>query len=107
MTGKAVNGQEALEALRRETFDIVLLDMHMPVMDGPTRCDQNGSAPRAAITVSATVSIRMRKNSSDDDARVSIRMRKNSPDDDACVSIRMKKNPPDDDVALRLQHVSG
>lgn len=30
----AVNGSEALDALRREDYDIILMDMHMPEMDG-------------------------------------------------------------------------
>ncbi len=56
------NGQLALEALRRETFDIVLMDIGMPLMDGfeavrelrqlekQTGCHQ----PVIAMTASAT-----------------------------------------------------
>lgn len=30
----AVNGEEALEKLANETYDLILMDIHMPVMDG-------------------------------------------------------------------------
>jgi CheY-like chemotaxis protein len=33
---EATNGVEALDALAGHEFDVVLLDIHMPVMDGPT-----------------------------------------------------------------------
>jgi PAS domain S-box-containing protein len=35
---EAENGMVALEALSVEPFDVILLDIHMPVMDGPDTC---------------------------------------------------------------------
>jgi signal transduction histidine kinase/FixJ family two-component response regulator len=32
----AENGQEALDAWQASTFDVILMDMQMPIMDGPT-----------------------------------------------------------------------
>jgi PAS domain S-box-containing protein len=32
----AEHGQKALEQLRRQRFDLILMDMRMPIMDGPT-----------------------------------------------------------------------
>jgi len=52
---EAGNGIEALEALERQTFDIVLLDVHMPVMDGceTVRRIRNGGAAYARVPVIA------------------------------------------------------
>jgi CheY-like chemotaxis protein len=52
---EAANGLEALSALDREEFDLVLLDMHMPVMDGPTTIQRIRSSSKrwASILVVA------------------------------------------------------
>jgi two-component system, sensor histidine kinase and response regulator len=66
-TEVAANGSEALEALRAAHFDAVLMDCHMPVMDGfaatrRIRESERGRArlPVVALTASATVSDRER-----------------------------------------------
>ena len=42
---ECANGVECLDALSHETFDIVLLDMRMPVMDGQTALEEIRSRP--------------------------------------------------------------
>jgi PAS domain S-box-containing protein len=57
------NGEQAIEAFQQENFDLVLMDIHMPVMDGIAATEkirsiekQRGSkeTPIAAVTASVT-----------------------------------------------------
>jgi len=52
---EATNGREALDRLSSEPFDLVLLDVHMPVMDGveAIRCIRASSEPWREIPVIA------------------------------------------------------
>jgi len=58
----AQNGAEAVEFASREAFDAVLMDVHMPVMDGLTatrrirenESDEGGHVPIVAMTAGAT-----------------------------------------------------
>lgn len=65
--GAAGNGVEALKELRREKYDLVLMDIRMPIMDG-VECtlairdglagDENKSIPIVALTAYAAVDSR-------------------------------------------------
>lgn len=54
---EAENGQQALDRIAAEPFDLVLMDMQMPVMDGPTATrllrDQGAVLPIIALTANA------------------------------------------------------
>ncbi len=55
----ASNGKEAIEKVKRQHYDLILMDMQMPVMDGLTatriiRKDFNNTIPIIALTAFAT-----------------------------------------------------
>ncbi|NDY56435.1 response regulator [Desulfovibrio sulfodismutans] len=52
-THTAQNGREALDMLSRESFDVVLMDLEMPGMDGlaAARAIRQGQAGQAAMTI--------------------------------------------------------
>ncbi|MEJ2406671.1 MAG: ATP-binding protein, partial [Candidatus Thiodiazotropha sp.] len=59
---EARHGAEAVEALNREPFDLVLMDVHMPEMDGVTatlqiraREEESGTSPVPIIGLTASV----------------------------------------------------
>jgi CheY-like chemotaxis protein len=57
LVSEAENGQEALDIMERENFDIVLMDIQMPVMDGPTALRQlkeRSSKDMPVIALTAT-----------------------------------------------------
>ncbi|MFT3811666.1 MAG: ATP-binding protein [Micropepsaceae bacterium] len=66
-TAEATHGEEALKRLASESFDLVLLDIHMPVLDGPEtlkRIRASGEAwagvPVIALTANAMAGDRER-----------------------------------------------
>jgi len=63
---EAENGQVALEALEQEPFDLVLMDIHMPVMDGmeATHRIRNSDSPWSNIPVIAITADAMREHRS-------------------------------------------
>ncbi len=65
----ANNGQEGIEVLKKETFDVVLMDLQMPVMDGYEAIEairngkagnNNASIPIIVLTADATNSTKER-----------------------------------------------
>jgi CheY-like chemotaxis protein len=47
---RAINGRQALELVHEQQPDLILLDMMMPIMDGPTTLKAIRSDPQSAST---------------------------------------------------------
>ena len=61
----AENGQEVLDKLKKTTFDLILMDIQMPIMDGVSatieiRNNMQSSIPIIALTANASVSDEMK-----------------------------------------------
>jgi two-component system, sensor histidine kinase and response regulator len=61
LTGSASNGAEAIELFHQEEWDLVLMDVQMPGLDGVTatsrlrqECDRGKTTPIVALTAHAT-----------------------------------------------------
>ncbi|MGI3785285.1 MAG: response regulator [Janthinobacterium lividum] len=99
-TDVARNGVEALEALGCQTYDVVLMDCHMPVMDGFAATEGIRQAelgrprtPVVALTASALVSDRERCLSAGMDDYISKPI-----DPDALAEVLDRWAPPDPEV---------
>ncbi len=60
------NGEQALDAMEKERFDLVMLDLHMPVMGGLEtakifRLSQNGPSPPPLVALTADATQESRK----------------------------------------------